>query len=79
MISSHIRKIYKLLKSPINFASNSGHTADFDRQNGFIIQKKEFFDNIRQIIGDLYVWVYMDQSSCCDDASFPPSRYQYYY
>lgn len=40
---------------------------------------EEWFDDIRQIIGDLYVWVYMDQSNCGCDASFPPSRYQYYY
>lgn len=42
----------------------------------WLFRNEEFFDSIKQIIGDLYVLVYMDQSSCCDDASFPPSRYQ---
>lgn len=36
------------------------------------MRSEELLDNIRQKLGDSYVWVYMDQSNGCD-ASFPPS------
>lgn len=38
-----------------------------------LIRNEEVLDNIRQILGDSYVWVYMDQSRGCE-ASLPPSR-----